>query len=257
MRNVRQAIWVETLKARRSVMPPLTLLGFLLLPLVGGLFMIILKDPAFARRVGLIGAKAQLTAGEASWPSFLNLLAQGVAIGGVVLVGFIGAWVFGREFANRTAKDLLALPTDRPAIVLAKLVVIVAWSAALMVVVFIVGLGIGAAVNIPGLSPEVFREGAVAYAGSAVLTIALVTPIAFIASAGHGYLPPIAGFILAIFLAQVMVIIGWGEYFPWSVPALFSQGVPLDWASYLLVLVTSAAGLAATVLWWQLADQTH
>jgi ABC-2 type transport system permease protein len=52
----RAALWVETLKARRSKVPWLTALGFSLAPLVGGLFMIILKDPERARSMGLISA---------------------------------------------------------------------------------------------------------------------------------------------------------------------------------------------------------
>ncbi|MEW5721354.1 MAG: ABC transporter permease, partial [Chloroflexota bacterium] len=57
------AFWAETLKARRSKISLLTTLGFLILPLAGGLFMIILKNPEQARAMGLISAKAQLTVG--------------------------------------------------------------------------------------------------------------------------------------------------------------------------------------------------
>ncbi|MEV0143917.1 MULTISPECIES: ABC transporter permease [unclassified Nonomuraea] len=35
----------------------------------------------------------------------------------------IAIWLFGREFSDHTAKDLLALPTSRTAIVAAKFVV--------------------------------------------------------------------------------------------------------------------------------------
>jgi len=45
MNNIAQAVWVEMLKARRSRMPLLTALGFSLVPLAGGFFMIVLKDP--------------------------------------------------------------------------------------------------------------------------------------------------------------------------------------------------------------------
>ncbi len=257
MNQLTQSIWVETLKARRSKMPLLTTLGFLMIPLVGGFFMVILKDPELARQVGLISAKAELMAGVADWPTFLNLLAQAIAIGGIILFGFVGSWVFGREYADRTVKDLLALPTSRGTIVLAKFVLIIAWSAVLTAMVYFVGLGVGAAVGLPQASGEVFWQGTVTIALSAVLTIILVTPIAFVASAGHGYLPPLAATILAIFLAQVIAVAGWGEYFPWSIPALISQGGRLPLVSYLIVLLTCAAGMLATFLWWRFADQTH
>jgi ABC-2 type transport system permease protein len=127
MSNFIQAIWTEWLKARRSRMLIFTALGFAMFPLGGGFFMVILKDPEFARKVGLLGAKAQLTMGTADWPTYLNFLALGTAIGGIVLFTFIGSWVFGREYSDRTVKDLLALPTSRTSIVLAKYGVIVLW----------------------------------------------------------------------------------------------------------------------------------
>ena len=64
--------------------------------------MIILKDPDRARQLGLLGPKAQLFGGTADWPSILGLLSQAVAVGGAVLFAFLTAWVFGREFADRT-----------------------------------------------------------------------------------------------------------------------------------------------------------
>jgi ABC-2 type transport system permease protein len=222
MNNLGQAIWVEALKARRSKMPLFTAIGFMLIPLVSGFFMIILKDPELARRVGLISAKAQLMAGSADWPTFLGLLAQAIAIGGIILFGFIGSWVFGREYADRTVKDLLALPTSRSAIVLAKFVVVLFWSAILAAGVYIVGLAVGALVALPAVPAETIWQGSITIAVSAVLTIGLVTPIAFFASAGHGYLAPLGVMVLAIFLAQIIAVAGWGEFFPWSIPALIS-----------------------------------
>jgi ABC-2 type transport system permease protein len=89
------------------------------------------------------------------------------------------------------------------------------------------------------------------------LTIALVTPVAFFASAGHSYLAPLGFVFLTLLLAQVVAVAGWGEYFPWSIPALFAQGEPLGAISYVIVVVTCAVGIAATISWWKLADQTH
>ncbi|MFN2223131.1 MAG: ABC transporter permease [Chloroflexota bacterium] len=255
--NLAQAIWVETLKFRLSRMPLLSLLGFLLVPLIGGFFMIILKDPEFARRVGLISAKAQLLAGTADWPTFLNLMAQAVAIGGIILFGFIGSWVFGREYSDRVVKDLLALPTSRSTIVLAKFVVVIGWSVIVTIVIYVSGLGVGAAVGLPPVPSGVFWHSTLTVSISAVLTISLVTPIAFFASAGHGYLPPLAAAVLAILLAQIIAVAGYGEYFPWAIPALYSQGSPIGPTSYLIVFMTGILGITGTFLWWELADQTH
>jgi ABC-2 type transport system permease protein len=131
MKNLSSALWAETLKVRRSKVPFFTALGFSMAPLVGGLFMIILKDPEAAKSMGLISTKAQLMAGTADWPTFFNILAQAVAVGGAILFAIITAWVFGREFSDKTAKELLALPTSRGTIIAAKFIVTAMWTLAL------------------------------------------------------------------------------------------------------------------------------
>ncbi len=241
-------------------MPLLTFLGFLLVPFIGGFFMIVLKDPDLARSLGLISTKAQIMAGTADWPTFLGLLAQAAAVGGLILFGFIGSWVFGREYSDRTVKDLLALPTPRFSLVLAKFTVVVAWSALLTGVIYLIGLGVGAAVGLPATSADVFWQGTRTVIITTGLTILLVTPVAFFASAGRGYLPPMGFAILTVILAQIVAAAGWGEYFPWSVPALNAGMAGPAYAqlgvfSYLIVVLTSLLGTIATFGWWTFADQ--
>jgi ABC-2 type transport system permease protein len=59
-----------------------------------------------------------------------------------------------------------------------------------------------------------------------------------------------------LILANLLVVLGFGPYFPWSVPGLFAQGKSaLPAVSYWIVAFTWLAGIAATLLWWQRADQ--
>lgn len=174
----------------------------------------------------------------------------------------IGSWVFGREFADHTVKDLLALPTPRASVVAAKLLVVVLWSVALTVAVYLIALAVGAAIGLPSPAAGTFRAGTATVAGTAALTIAAVLPVAFVASAGRGYLPPMGAAILALILAQVVAAAGWGEYFPWSVAALYAgmagpESAALGPASFAIVAAVSFMGLAATFLWWAWADQTN
>ena len=131
MTGLRAAVATEFLKSRRSRVPWGVAAGFSIAPLVMGLFMVILKDPEAARNLGLLGAKAQLTAGTADWPTFWSLLGQAVTVGGSILFAFLTAWVFGREFADRTVRGLLASATPRRTIVIAKALVVVAWGVAI------------------------------------------------------------------------------------------------------------------------------
>ena len=69
MNNLAAMVWIELRKITRSRIPVFTALAFLIMPLAGAFMMIILKDPDFARKAGLISAKAQLMAGTADWPT--------------------------------------------------------------------------------------------------------------------------------------------------------------------------------------------
>lgn len=261
MNSFSSALWAEALKMRRSKVPLFTAIGFSIAPLMGGLFMIILKDPEAARSMGLISTKAQLVAGVADWPTFFNILAQAVAVGGAILFAIVTAWVFGREFSDRTAKELMALPTPRETIVSAKFVVIAVWTLALTIFIFLIGLLVGTLVDIPGWSQELLRSASTDVLGAAVLTISLLPFVALFAGLGHGELPPIGWTVLTVVLAQIAAVTGWGDWFPWSVPALFSgaAGPRADLMgvhSYVIVLIASALGTAATFYWWRNADHT-
>ena len=87
--------------------------------------MYILADPERARRMGLIGQKAQLRRRRLNWTAYFGFLAQATTVGGFVLFAFVAAWVFGRQFSDG-ARPLPArrLPTSRSAIIAAKLVVV-------------------------------------------------------------------------------------------------------------------------------------
>ena len=154
MRSFGAALWAETLKARRSLIMPLTVLAMSLLPMLGGLFMIILKDPESARELGLISTKAQLAAGVADWASFFGILLQGSAIAGAIIFAFITSWVFGAEFSNRMNTRLLALPTRRLSIVAAKFSLIGSWTVGLGLLVYVEALLVGRLVVIPGWSEQ-------------------------------------------------------------------------------------------------------
>jgi ABC-2 type transport system permease protein len=210
----------------------------------------------------LISTKAQITAGTADWPAFFNLLTQGTAIGGAILFSIVTTWVFGREFSDRTAKELLALPTSRETTVSAKFIVIAVWTLILTVAMFIVGLIVGSLVEIPGWSGELLGNSIVNILGSTLLNMILMPYVALLASTGRGYMPPFGWTILMVALAQIAIVTGWGDWFPWAVPALFGGAAGpradlLGTHGYVVVLIAGILGLAATYYWWRSADQTR
>ncbi|HZM24060.1 MAG TPA: ABC transporter permease [Anaerolineales bacterium] len=261
MNGFLSALWAEALKARRSKVPLLASIGFTLAPLMDGLFMFIMKNPERARDMGLLSTKAQLAMSTAEWPTFFSVLSQAIAIGGVIVFSIVTAWVFGREYSDHTAKDLMALPVSREKIVTAKLIVISVWVFILSIWIYVFGLFIGYLVDIPGWTGQLARQSFVDVLATAGMTLLLMTPVAFIASMGRGYLPPLGWAVLTIFFSQIVAATGWGDWFPWSVPALFSGVVgpraeQLGTHSYILVFLAGIIGLVATFWWWLNADQT-
>ncbi len=251
------ALSVELLKARRSKVPLLTGLGFSLAPLMGGVFMIILKDPEFARNAGLLRTKAQLLSGPADWNTLFVFLSQATAVGGILVFAVIASWVFGREFVDGTARNFLSLPTSRSVVVAAKFVVTALLCFLLVVYIVVLGVVLGLLINLPSWSMQMVLRGAGLVGLTALLTIALTTPVAFFASAGRGYLAPMGFAIIVLVLAQALGAAGWGPLFPWAIPALcagLGEQHP-DIFSFGLVIATSLGGLAATFAWWNMADQ--
>jgi ABC-2 type transport system permease protein len=256
---MRDALAAESVKLRRSRLPWITVIGFTLATVVSGLFTFIAQDPDRARSLGLAGAKAQMAGVTADWPSYLSLLGQAVAIGGFLVYGMTVIWVFGREFSDRTLKDLLALPTSRVAIVAAKFTVAAAWSGALAAYAGLLGLAVGAALRLPGWSAGVAGAGIGRLLAAAALTILVVPTLGLAASVGRGYLAAVGALFVLLFVTQILAALGYGNVFPYAVPGVVS-GVagpdqpPVGAAGYLLVALVAVLSTTATALFWRNAD---
>jgi ABC-type transport system involved in multi-copper enzyme maturation permease subunit len=261
MKTLLELTGVEFRKAIRSRMPLLTLGLFLLLPLAATFLMILVKDPEAARQMGIMSAKADLTGASADWPSFLSILAQGMATAGIFLFSLIGSWVFGREFADGVVKDWLAVPVPRGTILLAKFVVVGLWSLGIALVVTLLGIALGGLVGLPQGGGAILLSGARTVLVTALLVLVAGTPVAFFASIGRGYLLPLGLIFVMLVSAQLVAVIGWGAYFPWSIPALYggmgSDPGTLTPASGWIVALTGLAGISLTWWWWQTADQAR
>jgi len=259
MNDLSSMIWVELRKAIRSKVPLWTALAAMFMPLGMACLILLAKNPDLSRRLGLISAKADLMAYSATdWASYLVLFAEIIGIGGFFFFIMAVSWVFGREFTDGTLKDMLAVPVQRASILLAKFIVGAAWSAAMAAIMFVFGLLAGAIIQLPGGSLDVILHGSFIIAVSASLTIAVVLPFAFFASVGRGYLLPLGVAILSIIMANLLMVAGWAEYFPWAIPMLYAQGgIPLTTVSFSIVVLTCLAGMLGTYLWWKVADQNR
>jgi len=257
MNALADMIWCELRKVLRARVPLFTFLGFLVMPLIGALLIFIFKDPELARKLGLLGAKANLVVGSADWPGYLTLMVEFTSLGGFFFFCLAISWTFGREFADSTVKDLLAVPVPRSSILLAKFIISALWCAALILETTAVGLLLGAVIRLPGATAAVLLHGTKLLLVAGTMSILLVLPFGFFASLGRGYLLPVGIAVLTAILGNLAVTLGWGDYFPWAVPGLYVQGAAVAPFSYGLILLTALAGMAATYFWWKYADQNR
>jgi ABC-2 type transport system permease protein len=252
----------EFAKLRRAKITWFSWLAFSVLPLVSALFMWIVKEPHRAAQLGLLGQKARFAGVTADWPSYFGMIHQGAAAGGMILLSIIAAYVFGREYAEGTAKNMLALPVSRHWFVLAKLVVSLAWFAVLTALVVVEGFVVGALLNLPGFSPS-FAASTVWKITLAVLVSSMLVPtVTWIATLGRGYLAPLGFTIFMCAMGNAVGMTGWAKWFPWSIVPLFAgmagpRMEALAPGSLVVVALTGAAGLAATLLQLRYADNTQ
>lgn len=261
MKQQIRALSAEVSKNKHSRITWVTFIAFALAPIFGGVFMMLMKDVGYEGLSGAFKSKAVMFSFETNWQSFLGLLSQAVGIGGILIFGFVASWLFGREYSDGTAKDLLALPISRTKILNAKFIYYTIWCFALVLSNLALGFIFGLLLQLDGWSTAVLVSNLKIYFITTVLIILLNTPIAFFAIWGKGYLTPLGIVALLLVAAQIIGAMGLGNYFPWSVPGIYSGSggadlkMQLNEMSFLLIVITGITGYYGTILWWKYSDQ--
>ncbi|MEJ2291893.1 MAG: ABC transporter permease [Deinococcales bacterium] len=248
------AVLTELLKLRRARVVWILAAAYALAPLMVGLMMSVLLHPALGHRLGLLTLKAQLTVPAANWATYLGLVAT-LSAGGLVVLAVAQAFVFGREYAEGTAKDMLALPVPRVTFLTAKLAVSALWFVATAAAVYAEALVVGAVLGLPGYAPGLLAATSVRVAATVAEVVLAGSVAALLAVAGRGYLAPIGVSILLLLIGDLFAHSGWGPWLPWSMVLLTAGAAPgaavPGPASLAVLAVFFLATAAAT--WWAMS----
>ena len=257
-----QVLATEFIKLRRAKATWATLAVLAMMPPGIALFMWIVREPERAAQLGLLGTKASLAGLEATWPEYFYMLTLVFGVGGMLLLAFITAYLFGREYRDATAKNMLALPVARHWFAVAKLGVAAVWWMALIVVVLAEAMVIGLAMGLPGYSAELAATGIANVLLASAVSFLLAPVVAWIAVWSRGEVAPIAFALVMLALGNLFGRTGWAEWFPYSIVPLL-VGVVADPAgslpagSYVVLAGTFMAGVAATILQLRFADNAQ
>jgi ABC-2 type transport system permease protein len=253
------ALKAEFVKNRHSKILLISFIAFSIVPVMGGVFMLVMQNPHAMAKASLLNTKMEAMQFSADWESLFMILTMGMGVGGIIIFGFIISWIFGREYSESTVRDLLSLPTSKNRILNAKFILYCLWSFALAIVNAVLGIVIGTVLQFPGFEFGNILTCLKDYFMTTLLTVLLGPPIAFFSIWGKGYLTPLGILVLTVVFSQIIVALGYGHYFPWAVPALFSGAggeykEQLNVISYFIVLMVAVAGYCAAVFYWKYAD---
>lgn len=254
---MRQVLTTELLKLRRAPMLGGTLGALMAGPLGIALLIWIVQDPERAARTGLLGAKADLTGVEATWPAYSSFVVLIIGSAGWLVLAFIVAYVFGREYTDHTATAMFTFPVARYRFAVAKFAITIAWWIVIAAITLAESILVGFALGLADFTPQTLPS-LLAEIGPAILVTWLAgTPIALLAVWSRGYLAPIGAAMALLLAGQLLGQTGWASWFPWSVLVAANTdpaGVPTN--SWIALLVTASLGIAATI-WRYHAGDNH
>jgi ABC-type transport system involved in multi-copper enzyme maturation permease subunit len=243
----------ELLKLRRSRVTWLTFAAYTFMVAMAGFFMWMMMNPGAAESIGLLGQKAKLSVGGQAldWSGFLTFIVEMSGIGGLIMCSIVVTYVFGREYAEGTAKNMLTLPIPRSSFVLAKVIVSAAWFASMTLWMVIETAAVGLVLGLPGLTVALFVSTVGKVFALSLMSLCCAMLVAWVAVQAHGYFAPLGFSILTLVLASIFGHTGWGPWAPWSIVGIFSgaagPGGALTWGSYAVLAATLVSGILLTM----------
>ncbi len=199
------------------------------------------------------------------WPTFVGLgpMSMGTWYG-ILLFGLITAFLFGREYSEGVATNILTVPTRREYFVLAKFVLLAVWVFALTLLAVVAQVVWATALGLHGAT-----WSSVWACFGDMLTVALLIfltlpVVALVAVMSRGVFAPMIFSAFGFSAGMLGGIAGWGDWLPWAMPTSIAGSfmgpmgmasqTTLDAGSWAIAVGVFVLGLAALLYWVDRAD---
>lgn len=177
---------------------------------------------------------------------------------GVSLYGVITAYLFNREYAENTLKNLLSIPVSRISFFASKLIMLFILIMVMTTVAWGLTVIFGLIGQFQGLSAEVLIKSLKEYLLGGTLLFLLSTPTILITLLSKNYVPTI---VFTLIITMVNVLIGNSQYvalYPWSAVYVIASNsfVPQypPKYSFIVIIATSLFGFVASILHFSRED---
>lgn len=149
---------------------------------------------------------------------------------GVEVFAVVTAYLFGREYNERTLKSILITPISKAKYLCGKFIMLFIWTILLVLVSYFGMIAFGWVVGLEGLTYSVFSETISNYLYNGVLLFLTITPFAFFAIWIKSMIPSmIAGGVITV---GNMMIYGrdLAPVFPWTGSFILANGEVSNYA---------------------------
>ncbi|WCF10888.1 ABC transporter permease [Paenibacillus thiaminolyticus] len=177
---------------------------------------------------------------------------------GTLLYGVITAYLFNREYAEDTVKNLLTIPVSRTGLIASKLVLLFLWMMILTFTSWGLTFIFGLLAQYEGLTAAVVLQSLKEFFIGGSLLFLLSTPTMFVSFLFKNYVPTI---IFTAVITMGNVALANREYkaiFPWSAVHVIAENgfVPAypPLYSYAVIIAAAVIGLAATIVYFNKTD---
>jgi bacitracin transport system permease protein len=175
----------------------------------------------------------------------------------------IAAYLFSREYAEKTLKMILPVPVSRFNLITGKFLVLLIWTAGLTILTWAAILALmliyHLAVGLEGMSLQVAGLWLFKFLLGSVLMFLTLSPFAYIAEKSQGFVVPVIVSAVVVMGSAALCNQAFGALYPWTAGLLLVEGkiqgtgYPLPLAIAIIGIV-SLTGFIATYRYFEMED---